>query len=267
MKQSATTIALAVVVVFVLLMAVPLLGLYVDVGGQSPDAENGGEAGESTSVPEPTPTVEVVATGTATQTVTPTLTASPTPTPTATPTPTPTATPTSTPTATPELSLNGTALATAVATEVNDHRERRDLDALDTIGVTHRKLSDMAQTHAGNMQEVGYASHYYQGNNSADRYRVADLYSRCQFSSNQGGYLVTPDRDQLEVIGKFDATEEVARHDSPQAVYDAIAAALVERWFESNVQEEKLTFTNAEQVGVGATFTEDDRVYVALTLC
>lgn len=263
MRRTSAVVSL-LVVLFAVLILVPLLGAYLVTPG---DTDDGGSAAVGpTGTDEPMPTPMVTDTPSPVPTPTPTVTQTVTPTETATATPTDTQPPTTSVPPTSTMTLDGAQLAETLAGEINERRQDSDLQSLSTNGRTPELLTAMASGHSQNMSELGYATHYYQGNNSADRYKVRDIYSRCRFASNSGGYLVTPDRDQLELIGVIEVAGYLERHRNPDAVYEAVAETLVQRWFESDAQAAKLEYENAEMMGSGAVIT-DDRAYVAVTLC
>ena len=287
MQRSSRLVIGGVVAVFVLLIAAPLLGSLIPSGGDAgggagagvggvatPTASTAGQDSGGAAADTTAPAVEDTAeprdsetatvqpeTAADTATAVPAETDSPQPA-VVTDEPTPTAT------ATPEPdALRSANLSAAIADRVNAERSARGLSAMATTGTTVRDLETMARNHSRSMAELGYATHYNGDNRSADRYRRNELYTRCQFESNAGEYVVTAELDRLETLSKVDASSYVDRYDDPDALSEDLPREIVDDWFDSSSARETLTYENAERVGVGLEITPDDQVYVTVNLC
>lgn len=197
------------------------------------------------------------ANGTATDTATDggttgTATATSTVSDTATSTVTDTQTPTSTPTPAPEI--DATTLEAAVLEEVNDRRAERGIDRLSTLDT----LTEMARFHSDNMAAQGYPSHVAAGYTAAERYEEYELADRCRIAddSNTG----VREDEELEVIGRV----AVGENGTTEA---ELADAAVTTWFAEDEPRERLTYQNAERVGIGVNVTDDGRAYLTVNLC
>lgn len=169
-------------------------------------------------------------------------------------TPTGTDTATSDPTATPATEINETALEAAVLEAVNDRRSERGVEQLSTL----ETLTAMARFHSDNMAVQGYLSHVAAGYTAADRYEKYELDDRCRIAddSNTG----VREDEELEVIGRVAVGENGTTE-------DALADAAVTAWFSEAEPRQRLTYQNAERVGVGVNVTDEGRAYLTVNLC
>jgi hypothetical protein len=248
------------------------IGVYLDGGG--PLLESGGDGGDGSAAPTPTLTATATAAtdtgdgggnsddggGTATEKP---GSAGTTPPPTSTGTPPPTATSEPDATATPGPirpdSFNETKIQLLVVEEINDRRVERGLEKLRSDEV----LTRMAGNHSRRMSEQGYVSHAAGGYTTADRYRRNGMYDRCKVFNDDETRI--REGKQLETLEKVSAGGEyggqVNRNDRDVAV-DA-----VEKWFTENSDRRKLTFENAELLGVGVHVSGSNRAYLTADLC
>lgn len=205
-------------------------------------------------------TTEGPADGTATTTVTATDGGGTAGTATATPTadngdtPTGTVTATSTGTATPAPEIDESALEAAVIERVNDRRTERGVGPLSTLDT----LTSMARFHSDNMAAQGYLSHVAGGFTAAERYEEYELADRCRIAddSNTG----VREDEELEVIGRV----TVGENGTTEA---ALADAAVTTWFAQDEPRTRLTYQNAERVGVGVNVTDEGQAYLTVNLC
>jgi uncharacterized protein YkwD len=230
---------------------------------------------EATDLPTLAPTATGTAVGTGTGTGTATASATPTPTPTAYPTLTPTATSTPTPTATPALTaipaeaFDEREIERLVGEYVNDRRASEGLDPLDNEGKGVDRLTEMARGHSVQMANVGEAIHRIDGVTSAERYRDHELYDRCRWSSPDGNTLRTADDNGLEAVGRTIAGEPYESNGSRQfnGNESAVARAIVESWWETKTYPPRLTYPNADEIGVGVEITRRNDVFVTANVC
>ncbi|WP_436907389.1 CAP domain-containing protein [Halosimplex marinum] len=229
---------------------------------------------EATDLPTLAPTVTGTAGGTATAAATPTPT--PTATPTAYPTLTPTVTPTATPTATPALTeipaeaFDEREIERLVGEYVNDRRASEGLDPLDNEGKGVDRLTEMAREHSVQMANVGEAIHRIDGVTSAERYRDHELYDRCRWSSPDGNTLRTADDNALEAVGRTVAGDPDHRVNGSRQFNgneSAVARAIVESWWETDTYRPRLTYPNADEIGVGVEITRRNDVFVTANVC
>lgn len=152
---------------------------------------------------------------------------------------------------------------------VNERRQNRQLDAMSATGTTANQLSSMARGHSVAMAEEGRTLHEIDGVDSADRYRRNNLYESCKFQAAGKSYIRYPEGGNFEAIGKT-----VAGHvytDDGQERFNGgereVAQAIVENWFESRTYRDRLTYQNAERMGVGINVTEQGDVYATANIC
>jgi len=259
-------------IVFVGVLAVG--GLLAMVLGGAP---MGGEGGAATpavvdSTPLP-PATTAPATGTTAATAT--SASAPTPTAVATSTaaaPTATASPTPARTTVPVEAFDPREIERQVVAAVNDRRAAAGLPALSTSGGAADRLTWMARNHSIAMADEGQATHRIDGRDSADRYRAADLYDRCSWAAENGGYLVKADNppgNPLEAVGV--TTVGQVYTDGGQRRFagndTAVARAVVESWWETDTYQPRLTRAGAERIGVGVELTRANEAFVTATLC
>lgn len=163
-----------------------------------------------------------------------------------------TQTPTSTPT--PEPDIDGTVLEAAVLEEVNDRRAERGIDRLSTLDT----LTEMARFHSDNMAAQGYLSHVAAGYTAAERYEEYELDDRCRIAddSNTG----VREDEEFEVIGRVAVGENGTTEEE-------LADSAVTTWFAEEESQQRLTYQNADQVGIGVNVTDNGRVYLTVNLC
>lgn len=161
---------------------------------------------------------------------------------------------TPTPTATPEPEIDGATLEAALLEEINDRRAARGIGTLSTLDT----LTAMARFHSDNMAAQGYLSHVAGGYTAADRYEEYELADRCRIAddSNTG----VREDEELEVIGRV----TVGENGTTEA---ELADAAVTEWFATDEQRERLTYRNAERVGIGVNVTDEGRAYLTVNLC
>jgi uncharacterized protein YkwD len=263
-------VAVALVGGFILVGVLVIGGVFALLLG------GGGSAGEATptfvdETPLPSPTPTAAATGTATVTPTATSTRSVT----RTQTPTETARPT-----VPASDFDERTVEHRIAVRINERRRAADLDPLELDGSLVGEVSEMARDHSEAMATAGEVTHGIDGNNSADRYRQAELYENCKWvKPGEEGFAVA-DANGLET--SENGFEAVAGTVAGR-VYDAeftdasrfnadesdVAEAVVQTWWHTTVPpySQRLTLPNARYLGVGVEITQDGQVYATANLC
>jgi len=277
-------------------------GIAGNVGGLSGDAGPTSQPG--TPTPQPgsagtpviTPTVTVVSTASGTSTAVAGGAGTPTQTGTVTAAPT-TATGVPTPTGTPESTVSPTATPTATRTPmlvrrfevakiesnvrrlVNEWREERGLSEFALPeGRLVVDLNAMARSHSVAMANAGEITHTIDNSSSADRYHEFDLYWNCRFKRANHAYIVSPDRNRLEVLahtyaGRAYATGNGTDTETGNGEIDynanetAVARDIVETWTSDPDFRERLSYPNATRLGIGIETTRDNEVYVTGNLC
>lgn len=152
---------------------------------------------------------------------------------------------------------------------INEERTSRGLDPLQTTGNTVDTLEDMATSHSVAMADAGKVNHDIDGNSSKSRYEAYGVYESCQFASEGGGYTIDSSGNRLETVGKTVAGKQypeggnLAFNDNETAV----ASSIVDDWFRSPILQERLTYENANHVGVGVEVTRGGDVYVTANVC
>jgi len=167
----------------------------------------------------------------------------------------------------PPREFNEQNISTAIAENINDAREEDGLSPLTTTGSTADNLRQMANGHSNSMADVGRVRHAINGVTSRDRYEREGLYQTCQFQVNS--YVEKADNDALEVIGRTYAGQEYP-DDGTQKFNGndtAVANALTDDRLSTQLQRERLTYANAERVGVGVTVTNTGVVYATVNVC
>ena len=141
---------------------------------------------------------------------------------------------------------------------INEKRRSQGLDQLDTSGLLATRVSQMARNHSEAMAEERRAIHKIDGQSTADRYRDADLYGACQFQKDGGGDTISPTE-------KFENVETVnARYYMNDT---AIANDIVDNWFDNQFLRDRLTYENANALGVGIEITNRGDVYATSNVC
>ncbi|WP_135365173.1 CAP domain-containing protein [Halosimplex halophilum] len=259
--------------------AVALVVVAVLVGAalSQPNAPVTGEpdtatAVEATDLPTLAPTTTgTAAAGTGTATAAATPTATPTPYPTLTPTPTPTPTPTATPALTdiPAEAFDEREIERLVGEYINERRAAAGLDPLDNEGKGVDRLTEMARGHSVRMADIGETIHRIDGVTSVERYREHELYDRCKWSSPDGTTLRTADGNALEAVGRTVAGEPY--YDNGTREFNgnetAVARAVVDAWWKTDTYRPRLTYPNADEVGVGVEITRRNDVFVTANVC
>ena len=221
------------------------------------------------ATPAGTPTLA----GTATATPAP---ASPTPTgvPTPTATPASTASPTTTtPTRTQMLirRFDAAEVESEIRRLVNEWRAEQGLPAFSLAdGSLVADLNRMARNHSVAMADAGQTIHTIDNRTSADRYRANDLYWNCRFKRVDNEYVVTPDDNGLEVLGRTYAGRsyvDTSGETDYNANETAVAADIVEAWTSRRPFRDRLAYRNASRIGIGVETTEDNEVYVTGNIC
>ncbi len=222
------------VLVFVVVIGLTAMAVGAFVGMQlggptaaGPTATPAGAGGSATPTPAASP-----ANGTATATTTSMATTTPTA----------------------RVDIDAPAVERAVATAVNDRRNDRGIGAL----IVRPKITEMARFHSDNMATQGYLSHAATGYTTAARYEEYDLADRCRIAddSNTG---IREDQE-LEVL----ALVTVGPNGTNAT---QLAASAVESWFAEQESRQRLTYRNADQVGIGVTVTDGGRVFITVNLC
>ncbi|MFB6073670.1 MAG: CAP domain-containing protein [Haloarculaceae archaeon] len=240
------------------------------VGTQLGGTGSAGPATNATATPTATAAPTATATGTPTAPGTGGQTATSTPTATATATSTPTAN--GSPTPTPERRIDPGAFDAATIEDrieagINDRREARGLDPLQTEGATASHLRRMARNHSATMAETGEVTNDAGGNSSAQRFRQNDLFQTCKFATGSG--VIKPAHDNFETVGRTIAGRPYQEDDRRRfnANETAVAGAVVGNWFGSDFFRPRLTYENAGRLGVGVVVTDDGEVYATAEVC
>jgi uncharacterized protein YkwD len=256
--------------------AVVLVVVAVLVGAalSQPNAPVTGDPSTATAVDATDlPTLEPTETGTAVGTATGTAvgTETPTPYPTLTPTPTPTPTPTATPALTdlPADAFDEREIERLVGEYINDRRASAGLDPLRVEGQGADRLTEMARGHSVQMADQGEAIHRVDGVTSVERYRDYELYDRCGWSSPDGNTLRIADDNALEAVGQTIAGEPYRNNGTRQFNGDesAVARAVVESWWNTSTYRPRLSYPNADEIGVGVEITRRNDVFVTVNVC
>ncbi|MDS0258285.1 hypothetical protein NDI56_02540 [Haloarcula sp. S1CR25-12] len=238
----------------VVLFAVFGTGIFVGMQVGGPDV-SGPPAAETTEADEPAATATPVA-------------------PASTPTPTPASEQDSDPEpagereSIPAREFNGANISSYIVQYVNDARADDGREELSTEGTTAGTVRRMAQRHADSMAEAGRVNHTIDGVTSADRYENNGLFQTCGVNVN-GNYVVSPDNDDLEVVGGTVAGDTYTEDGTEQFNADdaAVARALVDGWLSTRGAQSKLLIPDAGRIGVGVTVNNRGVVYATVNLC
>ncbi|ELZ27418.1 hypothetical protein C475_05850 [Halosimplex carlsbadense 2-9-1] len=226
---------------------------------------------DATDLPTLAPTATGTAAGTATAAGAGTPTETPTPYPTLTPTPTPTATPTATPALTdlPADAFDEREIERLVGEYINDRRASAGLDPLAVEGQGVDRLAEMARGHSVQMADQGEAIHRVDGVSSVQRYRDHELYDRCKWSSPDGNTLRTANGNALEAVGRTIAGEPYRNNGTRRFNGDesAVAHTIVDSWWNTSTYPPRLSYPNADEVGVGVEITRRNDVFVTANVC
>lgn len=167
----------------------------------------------------------------------------------------------------PAREFNERNISTAIATNINDARESEGVDSLSTTGGTAADVERMADSHSAAMADTGQASHTIDDVTSADRYEQYGLYNTCQFQVES--YIENAQNNDLEVIGQTYAGQQYPENGTQRFNENdtAVADALTEDWLSTSVFHERLTYQNADRIGVGVTVTNTGAVYATVNIC
>lgn len=165
--------------------------------------------------------------------------------------------------------FDGQRIAGLVKERINERRTQAGLSRLEVQGNTVDRLDAMATTHSIAMADAGQLRNFLDGNSSADRYREFGLYSSCSFSNAQETFIVDADGNQLEVIGEASAGRAYGSQANPQFNENEsqVADQLVREWWSDQSKRGRLSWENAERIGVGVEVTQDGSAYATVNLC
>lgn len=164
---------------------------------------------------------------------------------------------------------------------INENRQSRGYEPLDTSGLLAQRVEWMARNHSIAMAEDGRAIHKIDDQTSADRYREANLYDTCKFQPNDNGATISSDGTNFENIAKVYAGKPYSlingvpkiqySKDSENTYYlknnTAVANRVVSTWFDNRFLDDKLLYKNANVVGVGVEVTDEGGVYATANVC
>ena len=244
--RTGTIVSIGLLLVIV---SVAGIGLLVGSGSgdQSPSADaEVTETDQLTATPEPTPTT------TPPETVTPPQTVTPTPTEPSTP---------------PEddgtepVVVDQPQLVTEIEAELNE--DRSFTSEYSTDGQTATELAYMAENHSQDMADEQFLSHNVGEGNSGDRYEQRGLFDRCQFQVDN--YIEDASDNELEAIGRVSVDNYA--DGGPGTLEERLAEALVSDWESSPTYSERISYENAETMGVGVAVSDDDDVYATVNFC
>ena len=154
---------------------------------------------------------------------------------------------------------------------VNEWRAEQGLPAFSLAdGSLVADLNRMARNHSVAMADAGQTVHTIDNRTSADRYRANDLYWNCRFKRVDNEYVVTPDDNGLEVLGRTYAGRsyvDTSGETDYNANETAVAADIVDAWTSRRPFRDRLAYRNASRIGIGVETTEDNEVYVTGNIC
>lgn len=244
------------------IVAVGLLAVLISIAGAGLIIGSGSGGQGQAEQTEPADTAQPTEAATSEPVATAVGPGTSTPVPTPTPTPTPTATPTPTPTPEPQqVTVDQSELVTAIESEINENRSFNDKYATDTS--TASQLSRMANAHSQDMANQQFLSHNVGNGNSGERYERNGLFNQCQFQVDN--YIIDASDNDLEAIGRVDA-RSYASGDAG-TLEERLAAALVSDWETSSTYSERISYENAEYMGVGVAVSSNDEVYATANFC
>lgn len=181
---------------------------------------------------------------------------------TATPAPTqPTATPSPEDDQSDSARVNRSQLVTAIETELNADRSFNNKFSTDST--TAARLASMAQAHSQDMADQQFLSHNVGNGNSEARYKRNDLYGQCEFQKDN--YIVDASNNQLEVIGRVSV--DAYANGGAGTLEERLADALVSDWKTTPRYDERISYENADAVGVGVAVSSDGDLYATADLC
>jgi hypothetical protein len=155
---------------------------------------------------------------------------------------------------------------------VNSRRQADGLSRLVSEGQTAGRIVEMANGHSQTMARERLVRHEIDGESSTDRYRNANLYDTCQFESAAGSYIIRADTSSnsaLEVLSRTVAGRpyEVDGVTEFNEEETDIARDIVDKWYDNSAYRERLSYENAEYLGVGLDITDGGQVYATGNLC
>jgi hypothetical protein len=160
-------------------------------------------------------------------------------------------------------------IAREVKELINERRRSAGLEPFRISGSTISNLDDVARSHSIAMADAGYLRHNLEGRSSADRYRDAGLFETCKFPSDQDSVVVDATGNRLEVNSKTAAGRAYA--DDGQVEFSEnesqVARDVATDWWDNAVQRDRLSWENAERLGVGIEVTQDGTVYATANVC
>ncbi|MFC6755745.1 MULTISPECIES: CAP domain-containing protein [Haloarcula] len=167
----------------------------------------------------------------------------------------------------PAREFNERNISTTIVANINDARESEGLDSLSTSGGTAADVERMADSHSAAMADAGRAGHTIDEVASADRYEQYGLYDSCQFQVES--YIENAKDNDLEVIGQTYAGQQYPENGTQQFNENdtAVANSLTEDWLSTSIFRDRLTYQNADRIGVGVTVTNSGAVYATVNLC
>jgi len=176
--------------------------------------------------------------------------------------PEPTRTPASTrtPDQPEQYTVNQSAIVEAIGTQLDE--DRSPTNGYRFESQTASTLSEMAETHSTDMANERFLSHNVGNGNSRDRYQQNDLFNQCQFQVDE--YIVDASSNRLEAIGRASIDDHTGTVGS---VEQSIATAIVEDWRNSATYSERISYENAEDIGIGVAVSSDNEVYATVNVC
>ena len=155
---------------------------------------------------------------------------------------------------------------------VSIRRRASGLQGFPGGSATVNDIDSMANIHSQRMAREGIVSHEFNAMSSASRYRNQSLYDTCQFKSAADTYVIRADTisgNTLEVLAKSTAGRpyEVNGTTEINTNETEVARDIVGKWYNNSAYRERLSYVNAEYLGVGLEITEDGQVYATGNLC
>jgi uncharacterized protein YkwD len=146
---------------------------------------------------------------------------------------------------------------------LNEERQSRGMQSLDQ----RETLQSMGQSHAENMAVNDYLGHVQpDGDSIEDRYNQRGLLPECRLpiSGTERYYPGAENAYQ----GYVDT--EIRRDFAPDVYVsdeDDLVQVIFQSWMNSEPHREAMLVSSADEMGLGITITEGDKVFVALELC
>lgn len=172
-----------------------------------------------------------------------------------------TATPTPKDEQTESVSVNQSQLVMAIETRLN--KNRSFANEFNTDSITNRQLASMAEAHSQDMAGQQFLSHNVGNGNSQDRYERNDLFDQCVFKKES--YIEDASDNDFEVIGRVSIDAHASG--SSDSLEARLAEALVSDWEASPRYNERISYENADAIGVGVALSNNDEVYATVNLC